>query len=85
MVCDRFLCGQFRDSLVAFIHSARSVCSVNLTRSMHSTNLTRSAHPRRFAPLALFLVTFELQVRQFPYSRNTRLPLQGPNLKQSAE
>lgn len=112
MVCTRFLCGQFRNSLIVFIcparsenltRSVRSACSGNLThfarfaysasltrfarsaRSAHSTNLTRSAYPTRFVRLALFPAIFELQAHQFPYSGNTPLPLQGPNLEPSVE
>lgn len=96
MVCDRFLCGQFRDSLIILLfdtsslaHSfvapnrvktiARSALSTCSTRFTHFARFKRST---RFASLVLFPAFFELQVRQFPYSRNTRLPLQDPNLKQ---
>lgn len=100
MVCTRFLCEQFRDTLIVLIRSApsthsmhsanlpRSVLSANLPRSAHSVNFARFAYfakLTRFAPLALFPAIFELRVHRFPYSGNTRLPPQGPNLEPSVE
>lgn len=96
MVCTRFLCEQFRDTLIILLFDtsslARSLLAPNrvktIARSALSTSSTRFTHfarfkrSTRFASLVLFPAFFELQVRQFPYSRNTRLPLQDPNLKQ---